>query len=121
MSERRRLTPAQRNWLVELHSGVCAGCKKPLPRYFHVDHRIPVSAYDDTDTRMLPLNDMRNLQPLCGNCHTHKTGKEAATHAHRARLRRNGWTLYDVCFECQALFSTYFVHGCYHRVNYRVC
>lgn len=105
-SQRRvRRSKAFRAWIVERQGGDCAGCQEPLGRFLHLDHRIPFCV-----TYLNLVDFHTNLQALCGNCHTEKTGLEAAVHAKRRRL---AGTSYDVCFVCKQVFSKYFKHKCY--------
>jgi len=55
----------------------CKLCKKLLPLAAQVDHVIPLA--------LGGLDDMRNMQMLCANCHAEKSRKEAKQSVEKGR------------------------------------
>ena len=58
---KKKFVAARQNWC-------CGDCKKQLPAWFEVDHKVRLEHGGD--------NHINNLEALCRDCHGEKTERE---------------------------------------------
>ena len=68
VSNKRSVSETKKKWVASNQNWCCGNCKKKLPAWFEVDHKISLENNGS--------NHVDNLVALCRDCHGEKTAKE---------------------------------------------